>query len=562
MVKVELAVYDLSNGMASQLSEAILGQRIDGIWHTGVVVFGREYFFGGGIQNLPAGSFTTSNGMRPCQTLLLGDTQKSQAELESYLRSISLQYTQATYDLINHNCNNFSNAVSIFLLSTGIPTHIVDLPRIVFSTPGGMMLRPMIESMQNGIAQSGGGSGSGGGLDPFGGGMGGGGAPLATLSNTQSTDLNGSTLSNTVTTTSPLVSAQQITTTTTVRTFTPTPEEKAFVSAEVDTNTLNVLCNKILNYSASGEQQPVLVEGERQELSTTIAALSAASLSSFPHRSFVTLVRLTTVKPLQMASLFILRLLALHPPLCGEWGTEQYASSQRAAQSLLTMLRAASEGGPGGFSSPATLVMALCTLSNLVSSSAGCDLLFYEHERGDSAETAAEARVSVCVDACAWGLSHSKPEVRQMSATLCYNLSLAHAHVRGDSKEDTGALSTQSIVITQDARALPWRSLHVLHGEEQGEGEGEGGGEELHHHIVQILCAVMESVGDEADAVSLGRKLHAAYYVCVAGGEPAAELLTALGFDEHLLALRDKTHLLTETDRARLSNFELLLHGP
>jgi hypothetical protein len=30
MVRVELAVYDLSNGMAAQLSEAILGQRIDG----------------------------------------------------------------------------------------------------------------------------------------------------------------------------------------------------------------------------------------------------------------------------------------------------------------------------------------------------------------------------------------------------------------------------------------------------------------------------------------------------------------------------------------------------
>jgi hypothetical protein len=36
MVKVELAVYDLSNGMASAMSESILGKRIDGIWHTGV----------------------------------------------------------------------------------------------------------------------------------------------------------------------------------------------------------------------------------------------------------------------------------------------------------------------------------------------------------------------------------------------------------------------------------------------------------------------------------------------------------------------------------------------
>jgi hypothetical protein len=39
--RVELAVYDISNGLAAQMSQAILGQRIDGIWHTGVIVYGR-----------------------------------------------------------------------------------------------------------------------------------------------------------------------------------------------------------------------------------------------------------------------------------------------------------------------------------------------------------------------------------------------------------------------------------------------------------------------------------------------------------------------------------------
>ena len=32
----------------------IPGKQIDGIWHTGIVVYGREYFFGGdGIMNCP-----------------------------------------------------------------------------------------------------------------------------------------------------------------------------------------------------------------------------------------------------------------------------------------------------------------------------------------------------------------------------------------------------------------------------------------------------------------------------------------------------------------------------
>ena len=51
---VQLCVYDLSMGMARQFSPGLLGKQIDGIWHTGVVVYGTEYYFGGGICSCPA----------------------------------------------------------------------------------------------------------------------------------------------------------------------------------------------------------------------------------------------------------------------------------------------------------------------------------------------------------------------------------------------------------------------------------------------------------------------------------------------------------------------------
>lgn len=41
MASVTLRVYDLSGGMARQLSPALLGKQIDGIWHTGVLVYGK-----------------------------------------------------------------------------------------------------------------------------------------------------------------------------------------------------------------------------------------------------------------------------------------------------------------------------------------------------------------------------------------------------------------------------------------------------------------------------------------------------------------------------------------
>lgn len=48
-MKVLLYVYDLSGGLARQLSLPLTGKFIEGIWHTSVVVFGREVYYGQGI---------------------------------------------------------------------------------------------------------------------------------------------------------------------------------------------------------------------------------------------------------------------------------------------------------------------------------------------------------------------------------------------------------------------------------------------------------------------------------------------------------------------------------
>ncbi|XP_076053031.1 uncharacterized protein LOC143032337 isoform X9 [Oratosquilla oratoria] len=70
--KVELYVYDLSRGFAKAMSPALLGKQIEGLWHTSVVAYGREYFFGGeGIASC-----------RPGQTVL-GDPDRVEALGES-----------------------------------------------------------------------------------------------------------------------------------------------------------------------------------------------------------------------------------------------------------------------------------------------------------------------------------------------------------------------------------------------------------------------------------------------------------------------------------------------
>ncbi|KAF8394128.1 hypothetical protein HHK36_020334 [Tetracentron sinense] len=143
--KVSLNVYDLSQGLARQLSVSFLGKAIEGIWHTGVVVYRNEYYFGGGIQHAPVG--TTPYGT-PSRVVDLGVTHVPKELFEQYLQEISSRYTAETYSLLSHNCNNFSNEVSQFLVGAAIPDYILQLPNEVINSPMGALILPMIQQLE------------------------------------------------------------------------------------------------------------------------------------------------------------------------------------------------------------------------------------------------------------------------------------------------------------------------------------------------------------------------------------------------------------------------------
>ncbi|KAL9272847.1 Desumoylating isopeptidase 1-like protein [Drosera capensis] len=143
--RVTLNVYDLSQGLARQLSTSFLGKSIEAIWHTGLVVYGNEYYFGGGIQHCPAG--TTPYGT-PIRVVELGVTHIPQEVFEGYLEEISPRYTAETYSLLTNNCNNFSNEVAQFLVGVSIPNYILQLPNEVMSSPMGAVILPMIQQLE------------------------------------------------------------------------------------------------------------------------------------------------------------------------------------------------------------------------------------------------------------------------------------------------------------------------------------------------------------------------------------------------------------------------------
>lgn len=143
--KVQLYVYDLSGGMARQLSPMLLGKQVEGIWHTGLVVGGVEHFYGYGLQHARAGCSPFGH---PHRVLDLGCTQVDAQMREQLLQDLAPRYGPQDYSLLFHNCNTFSNEFSLLLTGQGIPEYVLSQAQEVLSTPFGEMMLPMLMQME------------------------------------------------------------------------------------------------------------------------------------------------------------------------------------------------------------------------------------------------------------------------------------------------------------------------------------------------------------------------------------------------------------------------------
>lgn len=87
---VHLLVYDLSQGLARQMSMGLLGFQLDAIYHTSIELDGREYVYDGNVVAITPGS---SHLGQPMQRLLLGKTELPMEVIEPYLDSLREIYT-------------------------------------------------------------------------------------------------------------------------------------------------------------------------------------------------------------------------------------------------------------------------------------------------------------------------------------------------------------------------------------------------------------------------------------------------------------------------------------
>ncbi|XP_043202729.1 uncharacterized protein LOC122370842 isoform X10 [Amphibalanus amphitrite] len=143
---VSVYIYDLTAGLAQRFSQALLGQHVEGIWHTGVVAFGREYFFGSeGVQSCAPGGTILGE---PTRVERIGETEVPYQLFLEYVFGLGEStFAPGKYNLIEHNCNNFADEVATFLCGHGIPKFILTLPDELLNTPLGQTVAPLLASL-------------------------------------------------------------------------------------------------------------------------------------------------------------------------------------------------------------------------------------------------------------------------------------------------------------------------------------------------------------------------------------------------------------------------------
>mmetsp|Transcript_82441 Transcript_82441/g.236942 ORF Transcript_82441/g.236942 Transcript_82441/m.236942 type:complete len:684 (-) Transcript_82441:221-2272(-) len=140
--EVFLYLYDLSHGRASWWAPLLLGQEMEGVWHSAVVVHGKEYWYGGRVLESPPGS--TQFG-RPTRIIRLGETMRTKDDLVHFVRRELLdEFTTQTYDVLINNCNHFSNEVCKFLTNGGIPEEVLRQPEVVQKSIVFQAIRPAL----------------------------------------------------------------------------------------------------------------------------------------------------------------------------------------------------------------------------------------------------------------------------------------------------------------------------------------------------------------------------------------------------------------------------------
>ncbi|KAK2169810.1 hypothetical protein NP493_1174g00015 [Ridgeia piscesae] len=155
VISVKVHLYDLSNGMATKLSPSLPGMgetQLTGIWHTGTVVFGQEFYYSneGILKCTPARTLLG----QPKRIIDMGSTDITEEEFLAHVEDLSnTSYRSADFHMILHNANKFTDELVFFLTGNNLPSYITFLPEEIPKRTKIFPVRLYIYDLSQGIIE-------------------------------------------------------------------------------------------------------------------------------------------------------------------------------------------------------------------------------------------------------------------------------------------------------------------------------------------------------------------------------------------------------------------------
>lgn len=136
---VRVHVYDVSGNPVVTATNRVLSVMGTGAFHAAVEIYGWEWSYGGcsrgtGVFHCPP---KECEAHKYKETIEMGETRMSEAEFRRLIERLAREWPGADYDLLRHNCCNFSNTlcqelgvghlpVRIMSLATGVDSVVTD----------------------------------------------------------------------------------------------------------------------------------------------------------------------------------------------------------------------------------------------------------------------------------------------------------------------------------------------------------------------------------------------------------------------------------------------------
>lgn len=166
-VPVELLLYDITKGNSELFSSVLLGQKFEAIYHSSILVHGKEFWYGGNIfMSKPPMSehfgptldksskmkLQQSTYLPKLKSVHLGYTLMTMDEIIEYQsQEMSGNFTPSSYDVLTQNCNHFSNHLARVLCGQCISEVITQQPQLVLDAPRMRFLIPLLNKWLGGF---------------------------------------------------------------------------------------------------------------------------------------------------------------------------------------------------------------------------------------------------------------------------------------------------------------------------------------------------------------------------------------------------------------------------